>query len=68
MHGINFIHGMGGGALLLAGAIVMGCFIYAKYIRKSDNADKRDSLEILKRRLASGDITMDEFNSIREVL
>ena len=36
--------------------------------RKPVNPDYRDSLAILKRRLASGEITLEEYEAVKKVL
>jgi putative membrane protein len=52
-------------------ALVAGCSIYFSFrlLRcRQNNFDRRDSLDILKRRLASGEITVEEFGKLKEVL
>ncbi len=68
MHLADFPHGMGLAMLFLAAVVFISYFIFQRFRQKGRNADKRDSLEILKKRLATGEITLDEFNTIKQVL
>ena len=67
MHKLSFIHGAGGVAILLV-TMFVGYFIFYRHRHKKSNADKYESLEILKLRVAKGEITLDEFNTIKQVL
>ncbi len=67
MHFAHFSHEIWLVLLLLLAAVFISCFIIRRRTQ-SGNADRRDSLEILKKRLAAGEITIDEFNMIRQVL
>jgi len=69
IHHINYLHGVGGIFLVLAGVIFLVYLAYT-YInkQKNKNADRNDSLEILQKRLASGEISIDEFKTIKRVL
>lgn len=74
MRGCYFGHafGWGGwwmeiGLLILVAALVVYVAI-GLINRKKCNFDRRDSLEILKRRLASGEITLEEYEKIKSVL
>lgn len=55
------------GLLILVAALVVYVAI-GLINRKKCNFDRRDSLEILKRRLASGEITLEEYEKIKSVL
>ena len=52
--------------------LVVAVFIIYRFIRKPQaphsDLDRRDSLEILKMRLASGDISPEEYNRLKSVL
>lgn len=55
--------------LLLLMAIVFIVYLLVTALRrKLANLDNRDSLTILKRRLASGEITLQEFETLGKVL
>lgn len=55
--------------LMLLVIIVSGAFILSQNRKKiSRNYDRLDSLEILKSRLARGDISVEEFNTLRGFL
>ena len=66
---INTLHGVGGYFIPLAAGLFIACLAYT-LIRKrqNKNADRNDSLGILKNRLAAGEISLDEFNTIKQVL
>ena len=49
--------------IVLIVSLVIGAFRH-----KPVNSDYRDSLAILKRRLASGEITLEEFEAVKKVL
>ncbi len=68
MHLANFPREMGVVMVFLAVAAFIICSIFRRYRQKNGNADRRDSLEILKKRLAAGEITLDEFTAIKQVL
>ncbi|MDR2572877.1 MAG: hypothetical protein LBC94_00795 [Desulfovibrio sp.] len=48
--------------------IFIACLIFRLPGRKRSNPDRRDSLNILKCRLASGEITLEEFEKLKEAL
>jgi len=51
--------------------LAIACIIYVAFrlLRcKQNNFDRRDSLDILKCRLASGEITAEEFGRLKEIL
>ncbi len=71
----TMLPGLGGPMGLLAYSLFFMLLIYvavrvARTWRFSDSAsaDKRDSLEILKVRLAKGEISRDEFNELKNLL
>lgn len=56
------------GILLLAG---LGALIWTMLRNRREGnsaADRSDSLEILKLRLAKGEITIDEYNTLKSIL
>ena len=57
-----------GGMFMLAGAAVtwMGMVFYKK--KNNINADRLDSMEIIKSRLANGEISIEEFNVLKKIL
>ncbi len=58
--------GMLGMLLLL---VLAGWLIYGLVnSRRQNHGDRRDSLEILKRRLASAEISLEEFENLKKVL
>ena len=66
-HGIPGFHSLYVPLLfLLIGAIVFMLFRISR--RDTKKLDKRDSLEILKRRLAAGEISIEEFLTLRNYL
>ena len=76
MHGCGWMvggwgWGMGGMLagiiLLILAAAAIAVFMRASG-RKSGDHDRRDSLDILKRRLASGDISIEEFEQLKRHL
>lgn len=56
------------GFLLLAGVVLLVWSIARPRCRKNSTADKRDSLEILKVRLAKGEISIEEYNTLKSML
>lgn len=66
--------GWGGGLGALAGLLLLGLLVWLAVRgfgpRRSGGhvADRRDSLEILKSRLAKGEITLAEFDALKKVL
>lgn len=54
--------------LLVLGAGLAVWLIFARGKGGSPAADRSDSLEILKVRLARGDITIEEYNTLKSVL
>ena len=57
-----------GGMFMLAGAAVtwLGMVFYKK--KNNINADRLDSMEIIKSRLATGEIPIEEFNVLKKIL
>lgn len=74
MHGCLFGAPFGWGGWWINGVLglaVLGvaAFLIARFAgRKGKDGDRRDSLEILKQRLAKGEITLEEFTNIKNVL
>ena len=67
--------GFGGGFGMLAGLLLLLLLVYlavkvvgSRGATSVHAADRRDSLEILKTRLAKGEINVDEFNTLKNVL
>lgn len=58
--------------IALVGLLALAVFLTYHYSRKSrmpySKLDQRDSLEILKIRLASGEINAEEFNKLKHIL
>ena len=56
------------GMFMLAGAAVtwLGMVFYKK--KNNINADRLDSMEIIKSRLANGEISIEEFNVLKKIL
>lgn len=69
-----FGHMLGGihGVSLIIGLVVVAVFLLYRHFRKQraphSIQDQRDSLEILKIRLASGEIDPEEYNKLKNVL
>ena len=57
-----------GGMFMRAGAAVtwLGMVFYKK--KNNINADRLDSMEIIKSRLANGEISIEEFNVLKKIL
>ena len=57
-----------GGMFMLAGAAVtwLGMVFYKK--KNNIHADRLDSMEIIKSRLANGEISIEEFNVLKKIL
>ena len=57
-----------GGMFMLAGAAVtwLGMVFYKK--KNNINADRLDSMEIIKSRLANGEISIEELNVLKKIL
>ena len=74
MHDCNYLNffGWGGGwiGMLLAITVLVlaAYFIFRLMGRKPCNFDRRDTLNILKRRLASGEITQEEYEKLKNVI
>jgi len=74
MRGCYFGHAFGWGGWwveLFLVIMTVACIIYLATRlmgNKKGHFDRRDSLEILKRRLASGEITLEEYENIKKVL
>ncbi|MEG6503120.1 MULTISPECIES: SHOCT domain-containing protein [unclassified Desulfovibrio] len=64
--------GWGGGwlgMLLTITVLVLAVWLVSRLlIRKRCNFDRRDSLNILKHRLASGEITQEEYEKLKNVI
>ncbi len=67
--------GFGGGFGMLAGLLLLLLLVYlaarvfgSRGATRDHAADRRDSLDILKTRLAKGEINVDEFNTLKNVL
>ncbi len=55
--------------LLAITALVLAVYFIFRLIgRKPCNFDRRDTLNILKRRLASGEITPEEYEKLKNVI
>lgn len=72
---VSYASGWGGWFPMLFWLLVLGGIAFLAFKALSgkprngnQDADKNDSLEILKLRLARGDINMDEYNTLRSVL
>ena len=74
MHTCNFMDyfGWGGGwiGMLIAVAVLALAiyFVCRLFSRKPCNFDRRDTLNILKHRLASGEITQEEYEKLKNVI
>lgn len=74
MRGCFLGHAFGWGGWqieLVCMVLVVGLVLYVAHRlmhRKKYDSDRRDSLEILKQRLASGEISLEEYEKIRKVL
>lgn len=74
MHGCGWGMGWGGMggwivAPLLLAALLAGVWLVARaFSGQGGRRDSRDSLEILKRRLAAGEITVEEFEILKRHL
>lgn len=55
-------------AIAAAAGLLFVVFALRPKRAKSQNPDRDDSLEILKRRLARGDISLEEFTTLKSVL
>ena len=68
LQGFGHLGGWFSGAIfLLAGALIT--YLVLRCARKSPlSADRTDSLKILKMRLARGDISLEEYNTLKTVL
>ncbi|CAK7041783.1 MAG: hypothetical protein DELT_02856 [Desulfovibrio sp.] len=73
MYGHDFVGLSHGGMWFLGFALVaagsVGTLLALKLLKKPpQNTDRIDSLEILRTRLAKGDISIEEFNAIKATL
>lgn len=75
MHGCGWNYLSGGGMagwplFFLAVALTFFALVHFTRTRRRNTGgrDRRDSLEILKRRLASGEITIEEFETLKRYL
>ena len=74
MHICNFqnFFGWGGGwlgMLLAITVLLLVAYLISRLLtKKRYNFDRRDSLNILKHRLASGEITHDEYEKLKNVI
>jgi putative membrane protein len=74
MHGCSFGRALGWGGWWIEGILCLLAVGAALYLltrllgSKSVNRDRRDSLEILKLRLAKGEISLEEYTTLKNVL
>jgi len=73
MFGCNFYGfahwgGWFSGVLFLGAVLLVVWLILRTRNNRPVNTDRSDSLEILKMRLAKGEISLEEFNTLKEVL
>ena len=67
-------YGLGWGGwwieIILTVLVIVGIayLVFRIFSHQKNNFDRRDSLDILKRRLASGEISLDEFEKLKNVL
>ena len=66
-HFFGSLHGIGLILIILAGAALLYRFFRFKPSLLND-LDRRDSMEILKIRLASGEITLEEYSKLKGAL
>ena len=57
-----------GGMFMLAGAAVTWLGMVFSKKKNNINADRLDSMEIIKSRLANGEISIEEFNVLKKIL
>ena len=57
-----------GGMFMLAGAAVTWLAVVFCKKKNNINADRLDSMEIIKSRLANGEISIEEFNVLKKIL
>jgi putative membrane protein len=57
-----------GGMFMLAGAAVTWLGMVFCKKKNNINADRLDSMEIIKSRLAKGEISIEEFNVLKKIL
>ena len=57
-----------GGMFMLAGAAVTWLGMVFCKKKNNSNADRLDSMEIIKSRLAKGEISIEEFNVLKKIL
>ena len=57
-----------GGMFMLAGAAVTWLGMVFSKKKSNINADRLDSMEIIKSRLANGEISIEEFNVLKKIL
>lgn len=65
MHGYGSIWPMIGMIIFLAGLIIIGLFLVSNYV---NGRGKKDSLGILKERLAKGEIDESEYERLKSIL
>ncbi|MFD1363209.1 SHOCT domain-containing protein [Lentibacillus salinarum] len=65
MHGYGSIWPMIGMIIFLAGLIIIGLFLVSNYV---SGGRKKDSLGILKERLAKGEIDESEYERLKSIL
>ena len=74
MHSCTFLNFFGWGGGWLGMLLTITVFVLAVWfisrlmLRKRCNFDRRDSLNILKHRLASGEITQEEYEKLKNVI
>ena len=55
-------------AIFLMGGVIITWLVMRSSREKPKNTDRIDSMEILKIRLAKGEITLDEYNTLKSAL
>lgn len=60
---MTFFHGIG---MIVFWAIIF--FLIVSVLSKNSTNSKDDALDILKKRLAKGEISKEEFNSLKELI
>ncbi|OZU89105.1 hypothetical protein CIL03_08825 [Virgibacillus indicus] len=65
MHGFGSIWPMVGMIIFWAGLIILGIYLVSSY---ANGGRKKDSLDILKERLAKGEIDESEYERLKSIL
>lgn len=75
MHWFNGCSGFQGGGIMMVGMflfwgvlIFLGFYLMKNYMNGNQKTTKTDPLEILKERLAKGEITEEEYERLKEKL